>query len=566
MPAWSPDGSQIVFVSTSTSSCQMMRLTLSTITFQSLFSGQAFSHPSYSPDSTQVTYGVYVLGYPNNGTILQRRTLSTGQTDGPASAFFADDPEWSPDGSRIAFHVHVEDGGSTVPGGIGLWSLADDSIETRTAQIGDASPTWMSGDELMFVRAGDLYTLNVSPACPAEVPQLYFDAPYTVEFPDWNGTTAAIRTCSVTPEEEYLRSFEGVVFWAVYNETSRNLYVDVPSLTGAVCDHRFLMAMTIIQSIPLFDLSAGMGYMRNWGGSIANTDYDLWKLQDLDNNGEEAASERICIDPSRPDGKLGFYKDMVADSDILRWFEWYAACLRAGGQLANYLDRFDAAFMEITGFIDCAISIHLGLPVHSHCARLDSGMITTNPVSSAYYIKTTSKCFTRGAGQADCPNQRIMQAFCAEQPAGRTDPNRNCTLASSQNPRGWSTDRFHRWLSGVEPGTDTRSGATQSRQQLPLDTALNLNYQTTLGLYTPDVGADASCPNRCYFLLEDHREFTAPQDIVNSYDRHLSRYLNADTGYKPDLPLIAVVHVIKDEFGDGQIGNDMWSTFVFQSR
>ncbi|NOG51273.1 MAG: hypothetical protein HND48_19000 [Chloroflexi bacterium] len=214
MPAWSPDGSQIVFVSTSTSSCQMMRLTLSTITFQSLFSGQAFSHPSYSPDSTQVTYGVYVLGYPNNGTILQRRTLSTGQTDGPASAFFADDPEWSPDGSRIAFHVHVEDGGSTVPGGIGLWSLADDSIETRTAQIGDASPTWMSGDELMFVRAGDLYTLNVSPACPAEVPQLYFDAPYTVEFPDWNGTTAAIRTCPTTPEEEYLRSSEGVVFWS----------------------------------------------------------------------------------------------------------------------------------------------------------------------------------------------------------------------------------------------------------------------------------------------------------------------------------------------------------------
>lgn len=375
---------------------------------------------------------------------------------------------------------------------------------------------------------------------------------------------AQVQLPTPTPTIEYLNQFRGIIFWAIYNETNENqqipLYEALPGVETSIPnsitdrDHRYLMARTILNNIPLDDISGGVAFMRRWGGSIGSTDYRLWIIQ-LGRVECEFQGEPIALS----------YALAASESNeaILHWFNGYMECLRGEQPLGNRIPHYDEAYSDITGFIDSAIDEFVnGAP---------------NPVPGAEFVKHTSTCFvwqrdTNGQITSCYGNQgRVdMQVFCQQAPTGRltTVPNRNCR-ASSINPN--NVDSIA-WLSSNE-GRD-------SNQQLGLETVVRWRNLINLGLYIPDqpllndTGNPTSgqgCENNCYFLLGNPilSENMHLRELINddepretraeAWERHEALQMHPDYGYRGNAQgyLMSVLRIEDSGF-------ETWITTVFQ--
>lgn len=121
------------------------------------------AHPAYSPDETRIAY-VRNAGGSNNLAILDVATgesrLLTGFDDGTQ----VHTPDWSPDGSRIAFSIFTPDGDrsiAVIPADGGDWRYLVTSSET------DRDPRWTpDGTGLVFASdldgVFDLFHLDVA--------------------------------------------------------------------------------------------------------------------------------------------------------------------------------------------------------------------------------------------------------------------------------------------------------------------------------------------------------------------------------------------------------------------
>lgn len=134
-PAWSPDGSQIAFVSERSGGAQIYVMAadgsgVRRVTFQ----GAHNTDPAWSPDGKQIAFvsrdGVFdVFTVRVDGTGMTRITQAAGDNE---------DPSWSPDGNYIAYS-------STRTGSAHIWaSTADGSREMQltTGKGGYTNPSW----------------------------------------------------------------------------------------------------------------------------------------------------------------------------------------------------------------------------------------------------------------------------------------------------------------------------------------------------------------------------------------------------------------------------------------
>ncbi len=361
------------------------------------------------------------------------------------------------------------------------------------------------------------------------------------------------------PTTAYYEQFKGIIFWAIYNETNGNqqvpLYEALPGTVTSIPnsltdrDHRYLMTRTILNNIPLGDVSEGVAYMRRWGGSIANTNYRLWLYQ----------QGRIsCVFEGEPVALSYAIAAGENNEAILRWFNGYMECLRLGQPLQNQVTDFDEAYDEITGFIDNAITDHVNA--------------NANPVLGAQFVKHTSSCFVwqRGdnGGITSCHGDqgRInMQSFCNQSPyvippsdpevvVPTPVPNRNCQVTSI-NP---SRVNVGTWLASAQ--------GQNSNQQLGLETVVGVRNLINLGLYTDD--QPYSCGfSRCYFLLgnptghgaNEGRRENISETSADAWQRHEAAQMNPEYGYR-GFAQSYLVHVLWTD----RNGVETWITTVFQ--
>ena len=168
-PAWSPDGTRIVFTSTRDGNEEIYVMNANGTGQTRLTNNSASMFnldrtPAWSPDGSQIVFA------SNRDTgdfdIFTMNTDGSAQTN-LTSGVLADfqDPDWSPDGTKIACSQAILQNGVRGPYGV-LVMNADGTNQTRLTSDGnvDITPRW-SPDGAKFVfassRAGNLGTFQV---------------------------------------------------------------------------------------------------------------------------------------------------------------------------------------------------------------------------------------------------------------------------------------------------------------------------------------------------------------------------------------------------------------------
>jgi WD40 repeat protein len=143
-PSWSPTGERIAFVSDRSGESQVWTIAPDgTAVRQITAVGHVESErPSWSPDGSQLVYAI------DDGTIVDLFVTSANVavpdpmsdqriTTNGSGAIFNDSPAWSPDGTRIAFS-------STRTGAREIWTLAapNGGDERQVTTTGGRSPDW----------------------------------------------------------------------------------------------------------------------------------------------------------------------------------------------------------------------------------------------------------------------------------------------------------------------------------------------------------------------------------------------------------------------------------------
>ena len=160
-PAWSPDGSKIVFESDRTGHAQIFRMNADGSSQTNLTNNSSENRtPNWSPDGTLIAFNSTIPGnyeiytMDSSGSALTRRTTNSA-VDG--------DPTWSPDGTKIAFH-------SDRDGNYEIYQMnADGSSQTNMTNnsTGDMYPDWGPIINLAFsplkryVQVGNTTTVNI---------------------------------------------------------------------------------------------------------------------------------------------------------------------------------------------------------------------------------------------------------------------------------------------------------------------------------------------------------------------------------------------------------------------
>jgi Tol biopolymer transport system component len=189
VPRWSPDGSQIAFMSTRGGRFEIWAIRpdgsgLRQVTQDSPHGGVIY--PAWSPDGRQLSYNLpdqmgYIIDlykpWQEQQPRLARAELPAG------SWFWVND--WSHDGTRLAGTIQKLDGGTL---GIGVYSLETGKLEAVT-NFGQF-PRWLpDGRRLLFQASGRIYLADLAGKRTKEILAVsegaiapYFDL-------SWNGKT-----------------------------------------------------------------------------------------------------------------------------------------------------------------------------------------------------------------------------------------------------------------------------------------------------------------------------------------------------------------------------------------
>ena len=165
-PAWSPDGSKIAFVRERNGHSQIYVMSANGADTTNISNSAVDDEwPTWSPDGTKIAFqsnDVYKIGniYVMNADGTNRYFLHSARpVVRPASRAAVDSyccPDWSPDGSKIAF-LEV---GFLDPGGVPIGSILVRTLsgtwETLTDMYEDSDPTWSpDGKKIAFTSYRD---------------------------------------------------------------------------------------------------------------------------------------------------------------------------------------------------------------------------------------------------------------------------------------------------------------------------------------------------------------------------------------------------------------------------
>ncbi len=134
-PAWSPDGSQIAFVSERSGGPQIYVMNADgSAPHRVTFAGSHNTDPSWSPKGDRIAF----VGRDGGFDVFTVRTDGGGMTRVTQGIGDNEDPSWSPDGEYLAFS-------STREGGAHIWiASADGDFQTKvtSGRGGYTNPNW----------------------------------------------------------------------------------------------------------------------------------------------------------------------------------------------------------------------------------------------------------------------------------------------------------------------------------------------------------------------------------------------------------------------------------------
>ena len=196
-PAWSPDGTRIVFGSTRDQAAGDIYVMNADGTSPTRLTSNAAQDrdPTWSRDGSQI---VFVSTRDGNDEIYVMNADGTNQTRLTSNAASDSDPAWSPDGTRIAFTTN-RDGNSEI------YAMNADGllpIRLTTNAAADAFPAWSpDGTRIAFARNDQIYFMNADGTSQTTLTSL----PGTNSAPAWSpdGTRIAIHSTRTGSSEIY---------------------------------------------------------------------------------------------------------------------------------------------------------------------------------------------------------------------------------------------------------------------------------------------------------------------------------------------------------------------------
>jgi TolB protein len=160
MPVWSPDGSKMAFISSRTGSYQIWTMNADGTGQRQVTDGKRpYFYPSWSPDSTQLTFqGLIHEGERLDYDIFACKADGTDMRQLTDDWFDQEQPLWSPDGSQILYKSESKEGEWGGPDE--LWTVTPDGRTatqlTHTPTAYEFQHTWSpDGSKIAFVSTHD---------------------------------------------------------------------------------------------------------------------------------------------------------------------------------------------------------------------------------------------------------------------------------------------------------------------------------------------------------------------------------------------------------------------------